>query len=53
MCINIIFLYKIWKSLPYKIFKISHIIFQLNKQNKVYLNVSLCYIVRKAALLVL
>jgi len=39
--------------LAYKIFKISHIIFQLNKQNKVYLNASLYYTFRNAKLLVL
>lgn len=27
--------------LPYKILKMSHIVFQLHKQNKVYLNASL------------
>lgn len=39
--------------LPYKMFKMSHIVFQLNKQNKVYLNASLYCSARKAKPLVL
>lgn len=39
--------------LPYQLFKMSHSIFQLNKQNKVYLNASLYCAVRKAKPLVL
>lgn len=46
--IKILHVYKYYISiqnteiiLPYKIFKISHIVFQLNKQNKLYLNASI------------